>query len=1098
MKLVTFLIFSGILQIHAAVYSQSSFSLKEEGITVKDILHKIEKSSNYTIFYRQDQIDLKQKVTVFTENAPIESVMKQVLQDQPLTFEIMDDVIVIKPLKAEAAQPGTVSGTVTDDKGEPLIGASVMVKGTTAGVSTDVSGKFNLRIPGGSQTVTLIVKYIGFKQKELTARPGQTGVHIVLDPDAASLSEVVVIGYGAVKRRDLTGSVSSVKSEDIVRIPTGNAIEAIQGRVPGADIIGGSGEPGAGVNITIRGNRSIADRDKMADRNAPLYIIDGFQGGDISTINPNDIASIEVLKDASSTAIYGSQGANGVIIITTKKGAEGKAKVSYSGYYGVSHYDFPASRMGDDYIRLRREGGRAKGIWNSPADDPAIFNAFTGEVDSIQSGHWNDWVSLLVRDGIQQNHSVSVTGGSDKTKVFASAAYFDEDGMLRNSDYKRFSGRFNLDQVLSKWAKTGILSQITYSKRNQRYDPIGTATSMSPLGRAYDENGQIVLYPVEADRSKISPLADEKTDYTAANNTLATNVMVNGYLELTPIKGLTLRSNVGATLNSSRQGIFYDKQSLARYSVNSSLASSDQYFRRFFNWDNILTYTRDLGFHSFTLTGITSYIQNDSDETFGQGVNQLLSSQLFYNLGGTSGDAGARTLRSDYVGSNNMAYAGRLNYSFKGKYLLTASGRFDGSSRLSEGHRWDFFPSAAIGWNISQEEFMKRFPVINNLKLRASYGVAGNQSIQPYDTQSTLDFNSRITLGGNTQAPGYQFSGRVGNEGLGWEKSTSYDAGLDIGLWRDRITATLDLYKTKTSDILLPRPLPISTGMTQVYQNIAKTENNAIELSVSSQNVQGRNFKWSSTFTFSRNREKITELLYGKDILATSGIERNSLLLGHPVQSFYTYKKLGIWQSSEADEAATYKFNSVAFKPGDIKLQDLDGDHIISATDMTYIGSSVPKWFTGLQNNFTYRNFDLSVYVFARYGQMIDAQFLGRYNPDGKGNGPAIINYWTPENPTNDFPRPMYGSTLTNYPGYQTLTFVDGSYFKIRNLSLGYTLPQKIAGKISASRLRIYATASNLLTITKSRFIKDYDPERGGAESWPLSREVVFGVNLDL
>ncbi len=1097
MKLLTFLVFSGIMQIHAAGYSQNRFTLNEPKTTVKEMFRKIENNSNYTIFYRQDQVNLTKPVTVLSENAPIEAVMKQVLKGQPLTFEVLNNMVIIKPLVSDSAQPGAISGSVTDDRGEPLIGASVIVKGTANGVSTDFAGRFVIQI-AGTQNVTLVVKYIGFKQQEISAKPGQTGIRVALLSDAAALNEVVVIGYGTVKKRDLTGSVASVRSEDIVRIPTHNAMEAIQGRVPGADITRSSGDPGAGSTIVIRGNKSITTRDKLADRNGPLYIIDGFQGGDINTINPNDIASIDVLKDASSTAIYGAQGANGVIIVTTKKGAEGKVKVSYNGYYGVSNYSFPESRTGDDYIQLRREAGRAAGVWSSPDDDAQIFNVFTGELDSVRANHWNDWVDLLKRDGTQQNHAVSVTAGSDKTKVFASVGYFSEEGMLRNSDYKRYSARFNVDQILSKWAKVGILSQVTYSKQNQRTNPLAQAATMSPLGQAFDANGLIKLYPIDVDKSKVSPLADERSDYIARNNTLATKVIANGYLELTPVKGLTFRSNLGTNLNSSRQGIYNDKESLARYTVGSSLASSDQNYNRFFNWDNILTYNKEAGPHSVTLTGITSYIQSDADRTFAQGINQLLSSQLFYNIGGTSGEAGARTIDSRYEGWNNMAYAGRLNYSYKGKYLLTLSGRFDGASRLAEGNKWDFFPSAAVGWNISEEKFMDNLQALSNLKLRASYGVSGNYSIDVYGTQSFLVYNPRIGFG-DVSAPGYQFSGRVGNPDLGWEKSASYDIGLDIGMFRDRVTATIDAYKTVTSDILLPRQLPISSGVTDVYENIGETQNKAIELSLSSQNIQGKNFKWSSTFTFSRNREKITKLIDGKNILSTTGVERNSLLLGHPISSFYTFRKLGIWQQPEAEEAATYTFNNTPFKPGDIKLADLNGDHIITAgDDMTYIGSTVPKWIGGLQNNFTYKNFDLSVYVFARYGQMLDAEFLGRYNPEGKANSPAIINYWTPENPTNDFPRPMFGSPLTNYAGYQTLNFVDGSYFKIRNISVGYTLPQKLLNRVSVNRLRIYATASNVLTIAKSHLIKDYDPERGGSESSPLSRQIVFGVNLDL
>jgi len=1102
MKLTVLLIFAGMLQIHASVYSQGSISLKETNTTVGEVFEKIKSKSGYTIFYRQDQVDLGQKIEVIAQNESVENVMKQVLHGQPLAFEVMDKLIIIKPDTERIAQPGTISGVVVDESGEALIGASVLVKGTTNGASTDVDGKFVLRVQG-TQAVTLVVKYIGFKDREISATPGQAGVNVVLASDAAALDEVVVIGYGTVRKRDLTGSVSSVKSEDITRIPTHNAVEAIQGRIPGADITRSSGQPGAGSNIVIRGNKSIARPDDMASRNSPLYIIDGFQGGDISTINPNDIESIDVLKDASSTAIYGAQGANGVVIVTTKKGSSGDAKVSYNGFYGVSDYLFPSLRIGDSYTQLRRDAGRATGEWSSPADDSKVFSELN-ELAAFQNGQWVDWYDLVQQNGSQQSHSVTVNGGSEKTKIVGSLGYFNEEGMLRNSDFNRYNGRFNLDQTISKYVKAGVLTQVTYSKQNRRNNPLAQAMSISPLGSAYDENGLVNTYPLN-DPARISPLADEKTEFIAADRRLATNILANGYVEIAPLKGLTIRSNLGTNFTFNRDGLFNGKESLARYTTGVSLASVRNRFNRFINWDNVITYNKQITDHSFTLTGITSYLQSDEDETFAQGINQVLSSQLFNNLGSTSTDAGARTIESGFVGWNNIAYAGRLNYSYKGKYLLTLSGRFDGSSRLSEGKKWDFFPSAALGWNISDEDFFADIKsTVSNLKLRASYGVSGNYNIAPYGTQSLVIPNSRIGFG-DVAAPGYQFQGNIANRNLGWEKSATTNLGLDLGLFGNRVSATVDVYNTITSDILLPRDLPLSSGVLQIFQNIGETQNKGIELSINSTNVQSTNFRWSSTLTFTRNKEEITKLINGTDIIAASGTERNSWLLGRPSGSFYTYKKLGIWQLDEAEAAAQLRAGNYTFKPGDIKVADLSGpngvpDGVIDANDLTYIGSRVPKWVGGLQNTFSYKSFDLSVFLVARVGQMIDAQFLGRYNPSGTGNSPAMLNYWTPENPTNDYPQPRRGTTLSSYAGYtgyQALTFVDGTFFKIRNATLGYSLPKSISEKLSVNRVRFYATGSNLLTIAKSHLLKDYDPEGGGSESFPLSRQFVFGVNLD-
>lgn len=1095
MKLTTILIFCGVMQIHAAGYSQNSFTLNEPNITVKEMFKKIEQSSDYNVFYRNDQIKLNQKIQVHAENASIETVMKQVLSDQPLTFQIVDQMIVIKSVNDRSVADFTISGTVTDEAGEALPGATIRVKGTNVAVTTDVNGAFSVMVPGSGEAV-LVVSYLGFREQELSVGPNQTRVAIRLTADAAALDEVVVIGYGTIKRRDLTGSVASVKAEEIVQAPTHNAVEAIQGRVSGVDITRSSGAAGSGTNITIRGNKSIAPRDQMADRSRPLYVIDGFQGGDIDALNPNDIESIEVLKDASSTAIYGSLGGNGVIIVTTKKGAAGRTRVSYNSFYGVNQYRFPQSRTGEDYLNLRREGWRtATGSY--PANDAEMFVNRLGEYNAVQAGQWVDWVDLIVQDGSTQSHNLSVTGGSEKTKVFASAGYFREEGMLRNNTYNRYNGRFNLDQTISKWATAGILSQVTYVNGNDREDPLSVATSISPLGVAYDEFGQVNLNPVAFEPSRISPLADERNEFIARNNNISTNVMTNGYVLLSPLKGLTFRSNFGATLNFNRRGIYYDATSLSQYSRGVSQTSGSTGFSRFLNWDNILTYNRDINGHSITLTGITSYLRSDRDNLSASGNGQLLASQFYYGLGSTS-TVTARTIGMPYEKWENMGYAGRLNYSYKSKYLLSLTGRYDGASRLAPGNKWDFFPSVGLGWNVSEESFMNSVKQISNLKLRATYGSTGNYNIRPYGTQSLLNFSNRMSFG-EEGAPMSVFNPQVGNPNLGWEKSVTTDLGFDLGLFSNRINASFDWYQTNTGDILYSRNLPQSTGVGSVFQNIASTQNRGIELSINSRNIQTPAFKWSSTLTFTRNREKITGLIDGNDIISN---ERSSLLLGRPVASFYTFKKLGIWQTNEAEEAATFRKNNATgqtFQPGDIKLADLNGDNIIDATnDRTFIGSTVPDWVGGFQNNFTYRAFDLGVFLFARVGQTLDAQFLGRYNPDGLGNGPAILDYWTPENPTNDYPRPERGERLTNYMGYQTLNFVDGSFFKIKNLTLGFTLPKRYSQKIMASNLRIYATGYNLLTVARSPLIVDYDPERGGDESSPLSRQFVLGINFGL
>lgn len=933
---------------------------------------KIEKESDYTIFFRQDLVNLNQTINVDIKNSKIEDLMAQVLANQPLAFELVDNMVVIKNKPVDYV----ISGTVTDSKGESLPGASVSVKGSNNAALTNEAGKFSLNISGNAPAI-LVVTYLGFQTKEVNVSSANNNITIILSENTSNLDEVVVIGYGTVKKRDLTGSVSSVKAEDIALSPVTSPMKALQGRVSGLDIQRGSGQAGQSPTVQLRGTRSLS-----ASGN-PLYIIDGMPSS-INNLNPNDIESIEILKDASSTAIYGAQGANGVVIVTTKKGVSGQVKINYDAYYGINNYSFPKSRTGEDYLKLRREAARTVGI----TDDAVIFDG-AGELNAIQNGQFVDWLDLVVQDGSQQSHNLSFNAGSEKTKVFASAGYFKKEGMLRNNNYNRYNLRLNLDQTLTSWAKAGVNSQVVYAAQNNRVNPLGQATQISPFGTPYDQDGIINQYPLP-DGTTISPLADERTDLIARNNVLNTGIVANAYLEINPIKGLTFRSSLGTNLDFLRRGIYNDRTSLAQNNSRISIASQQSAYNRFFNWDNVITYNKVIKDHSITLTGITSYLQSDAEGLSASGQGQVLASQLFYDLNSTS-SAITRSINSSYIGWNNLAYAARINYSYKGKYLLTASGRVDESSRLSPENRTDFFPSAAIGWNISEEDFIKKINFISNLKLRSSYGVSGNYNIDVYGTQSLLVAGSNMSFG-DVPANFYKFGGRVGNPNLGWEKTATIDVGLDFGFLKNRITGTIDYYHSTTSDLLLPRSLAFSTGVEEVYENIGETQNKGLEIALTTQNFNKKDFKWSTTVTFSRNREEITKLIDGRNILSNSAFERNSLLLGYPITSFYSYQKVGIWQQDEAAEAAKYSVGGYTFQPGDIKLRDLNDDFKFDANDLSFIGSTVPDWYGGLQNNFSYKGFDLGVFLVARYGQTIDAEFLGRYNPSGTANGPEIID----------------------------------------------------------------------------------------------------------
>jgi len=965
------------------------------------------------------------------------------------------------------AQNRVITGQVTDSKtNETLIGVSVSIKGTKKGTTTDVNGKYSINIE--SAAAVLIYSFVGYNPKEMPVG-NSTQINLKLVSDETVLNDVVVIGYGTVKKRDLTGSVVSVKGDDIAKVPSANPLESIQGKVPGVDITRSSGSASSGVNINIRGTRSISAG------NGPLIIVDGVQYSSLQDLNANDIASMEVLKDASSTAIYGSRGANGVIIVTTKKGVTGQAVVSLNSYFGVSQVArYPSVMNGPQFIEQRRQAYRTTGNWASAADDSKIFNS--AELAAIQNNEFTNYQDLLLHDGHQQDYQLGVRAGTEKTKAYFSLDYLDEKGLLKQDRSGRYSARLNLDQNIGKFVSTGLQAQFTHYEVDNRRDPLNQANKISPLGNAFDAQGNFIVYPLAG--TSVNPLADEQPDvYTSKS--IINRTLLSAYLELKPIKGMTIRSNLGANLNTDRTGTYSDRYSIERNgsAPKATYLASNSHL---INIENFITYTKEIKDHSLTITGINSLLFNRSDNIAASGENQLLKSQLFYGLGNTQNQA----VTTAYNMNNLISYAGRINYAYKGKYLLTATGRTDGSSKLAQANKWAFFPSAAVAWRMSDENFLKDNRVISDLKLKFSYGIAGSDNINAYSTQSSL---SRIAFGyDETGAPAYAYSPKIGNVDLTWEKTKTSDFGLELGLFKNRITATFDYYDSQTYDLLLNRSLPPTDGVTTVTQNIAKTRNKGIEIFLASRNIEKENFKWTTNLTFSRNVEKIVELAGGaqSDVL-------NSWFVGSPVQAFYDYEKLGIWQLGQETEAAKY-----GQKPGDIHVADLNSDGKIDATnDRKIVGTNRPKWSGGLENTFTYKAWDVNIYIFARIGQTIYPDFLRRYDTQGVGNSTTVINYWTPENPSNDYPRPNKNISLASTLYSSSLGYVDGSYVRLRNITLGYTVPKTTVEKTFIKSLRFYATARNPFTYTKSSVLKEYDPERGGSENAPMTKLYTFGLN---
>jgi len=970
------------------------------------------------------------------------------------------------------AQEKTVTGKITDQvTKQPLPGASINVKGTTQGVVTNNSGVFSIKVP--SSTAVLVISFMGHGTQELPVG-NRSSIDVALSNTVSNVNEIVVIGYGQVKKRDLTGSVVSIKGDEAVKVPSGNAMEALQGKIPGADIYRDNGYAGASSNLRIRGTRSIASPESS---NNVLYIVDGVQGFSMADIDPNDIQSIDVLKDASSTSIYGSRGANGVIIITTKRGSTGKPKLTFSSYAGVSDVSkYGRFQSGPEYIDFKREAYRAAGTWSSPADDAKIFNP--QELAAIQNKQYINWPDLLLHHGTQQNYQVGVSGGTDKTKIYFSAGYYHEKGVLKDDGFKRYSTRFNIDQTINSWLKAGISSQYAYIDNDTRRDPFNQASKSLPLGQPFDSAGNVIVFPLGG--SQISPMADEQPGQWDANRKTS-RFSGAAYLEITPLKDLAIRSSFTTTQENTKSGSFYGKNSINGKGANSQAAITHNE-NSFISWENQLTYRKQLGDHSFDITGVTTYNQTVLTGSYAQGQNQLFPSQSFNNLAGAAQNA---RYGSNYSKYSLLSFTGRINYAYLGRYLLTLTGRSDGSSKLAPGHKWAFFPSVAAAWRISDESFMKNQAIFSDLKLRASYGISGNDVIDPYETQNSLT-QIQYSYGEDNPSPAYTVNSLIGNPDLTWELTATTDIGLDFSVLKDRISATVDYYHARTYNLIFPYTLPSSTGVATINRNIGKTSNKGIEVSINTTNIATPAFRWTSTITYSRNKESITQLPNGNVI---SSDYRQSLILGQSPTIYYDYVKLGIWQLGEETEAAKYQAI-----PGDIKIADISGpdgkpDGKISADDRTIIGTRVPKWTGGFNNDFTYKNFDLNILFIARIGQWMSSDYYAKYYRNAAQNGLAS-DYWTPENPTNAYPRP----NATRSSSYvTTLTEYKNSYVKLRNVTLGYTLPRSFTNRAKIERARVYVSGKNLLFFSKN---KDFDPESEGIIDQPLSKLFVAGLNV--
>lgn len=973
-------------------------------------------------------------------------------------------------------QAAQLKGQVVGSNGEPIIGATIMVKGTKNGTVTDFDGNFSI---SNVQSGTLVISYVGYKTKEI-AFHGTAPINVTLAEDSKALDEVVVVGYGTQKKSDVTGSVTSVNKDRLSQLPVTNVMQALEGATSGVLVTQSSSIPGSGPSTVIRGKNSInASTD-------PYVVVDGIPisktGGSISDINPNDIESMEILKDASAVAIYGTNGANGVILITTKRGKAGhKPTIRYNGYFGIEDYAHKLEmRNGSEYVQKYKDYMYQK-TGKEVTGDP-VPN--TGEQANYEAGKETDWLDEISQTGITMDHNLSISGGTDDVSYFVSGEYMNQKGILKGYQYKRFSFRANLDIKVTKYLTIGTNAYVASHNKDGGRVNFLMGLAMSPYGQEYNDDGSYNTLPMSPEEMYVSPFCN----YNKTAERRSVNINGNGYAELNfgnliaPLKGLKYRLNIGYNYLPARTSTY---AGLSSYDKNGT-AQTINYETNAYTIENILSYAKDFGKHHIDLTGLFSAQSKNYLQTSAKSVgfvNDILG--FNYLEGGTTQTTSSYSSR--YAASSWM---GRVNYSYDSRYLFTFTVRRDGSSVFGANtSKWGTFPSVAVGWNIAKENFMKQADWLNNLKLRLSYGKSGNEAISVYETISKYNASS-IAMNGTTLTGIYPGT-MLGNSNLTWETTKSFNVGLDWGIFNNRVMGNFDFYKSRTSGLLLKRNLPRITGYQSVYENIGITENTGFEATITSRNIVTKNFTWETNLVFSTNHNEIVDL-YGdkKDDIG------NGWFIGKSISSIYDYKMLGIWQQSEIDAGLNkgWDDNAVA---GDIKFEDVNKDGKITSDDKVVLGHSDPSWTGGLSNKFTYKNWALSIFFQTAQGMWKYNTDIKTYDETWRINTPKVFGYWTAENMSQEYPRLTY----TNTHGYGYAR--KANYTRLKDITVSYTFDQSVIDKIGLGALTVYATGTNLYTWTPW---VGWDPEASfssrGSGSWednyPLTKSFVIGINLTL
>ncbi len=1105
MKLTAILLFAGLMQVSATVYSQATkFNFKAEKRQIVEVLREIEESSNFRFFYIREQVNVEREVSIKAKDATVEEILDEIFSGEGISYKVMEDhLILLSPEKTplelnsvSAQQQNNISGKVTDDSGQPLPGVTIVVKGTTKGTVTDGNG--NYTITDVEKDATLIFSFVGMISQEI-ALNGQTRVSASLKADYIGIEEVVAVGYGTMKKSDLTGSVESVTPEELVDRPVLNVGQALQNKISGVQVIRqAAGDPGGRPQIRIRGTNSI---NTSAD---PLFVVDGIVGvsNALANINPQDIETMDVLKDASATAIYGTRGANGVIIITTKRGKAGDVKVNYDGSVSIGiktrhNYVVNADQFmylyeqafnntpkyGDKMASKDFRGPNAAGL--SWSEMPWLFEQvgqgdylpgldFMGNDGNYYKPRFNSILEDEVfRNAFSHNHHIDVSGGNEKGRYSLAIGSDNVEGLLKNSYNNRQSARMTMDTKITKWLNMSANMSYIKSKRDRMSDDMMRNTSeyfaILPA-TTYPDDPEIYGdyagtwaiardFNVGENRQGATFMLDQSKGYYKEDQFTGALVLD---VQITP--DLTFKTNFSVD-NRNQATRWYSGLYQGR---DKGSAEGEHKLWQYWQNENYFNYNKTIGDHAITGMVGLSWSESTYDRVYAKGNRFSSNFYLWNNLGAGSDTPEVKSENSK--GALNSYFA-RATYSYQGKYMLTATGRIDGSSKFGKNNKYAFFPSVGVAWRISQEGFMADSETISNLKLRLSAGQTGNQEIGSFVTQRYIS-NANVLL-----ADGYVsglYPGSTGNDDLKWETTTQYDAGVDLGLIKNRITITTDVYYKKTTDMLFDLPLPQSTTTGNAYVNFGSVKNTGIEFTLNTVNIQRHNFSWETRFNISHNKNEITELgPTGADIYKDTGAGNGTSVyrVGEPIGSFFGLNRMGTWGTDEAVEAARY-----GRVPGDLKFEDKNNDGKIELlTDGDVIGHSYPKFYGGLNNTFTYKNFDAS----------IDIQFVGgvdkaivhesaedRQFVNGMMN--TVLDGWRPDHQETMIAQVRAGNAGARYDSYPDTHMVwNAAYIRGQTASLGYTFNGNLGG---IDRLRVYATADNFFLWTAVK-LPAYDPE---------------------